>query len=327
MRGSLVSVLNHSLISRFFRSLVIIGLAAAATFTAALPLMAAEESITQAADGCIFATWDEDGTLMYYDEGDYFDPDMLGEYIAFGPCVYTNLAKGCTYTITFRLYYDWHLLQPYDECELGSVSIHDSLPEYFDELVPLMNSAGVLNSNFVSTDIGISSANPYLRFTIAFSTADGYIDNFTPGEQYIIFNYSAKAGTSKNNYVEDITVKCVFDPSAEYYQWLCLEKLEQKGNELEAVGGEASKHENWALDKAAELHSQASEQMSLNLDIAKSFLQTSTFADGGNSIAATAATFGTIYNQFTSALPPQLQALIIIIPTLAFIGWVVGRVQ
>lgn len=345
MKGSLENASTHSLISRFSRSLAVIGIAAAATFSAAMPVYAEDWQTLSATPYFLYGSPDsDDNTVDTFSVAGVFDEinksyglneNDTSSFLYWSNTAHMYVESDCTYKLTFKLLVTStksSLVTPLPDT-FGTITFTDSLPTTWNELGHKLNSVGKSHSSFVehsgSYNKISSTGEENITFTYVFSTAQGYIDNVAPGNYYVNFLNSDQDIFSEYGVTFfGVSIEAVFDPLAEYYQKLVISNLDKKGDEFTEIGSKQSEHENWALDKAAELHAEASEQMGANLDLAKSFMQTSTFASGsGSSIAASAAAFGAIYNQVLDAVPPELQALVVIIPTLAFIGWVVGRVQ
>lgn len=308
--------------------------------TAAMPVLAAEESITQDATawffGCDVKSGNNSAAVTYYQPGDCIRISD-GSNNGVGPVVYTKIESECTYTITVDLHAQYDGIGDLSAAfnnELSFMSVTDSLPVTYGDFITGIrhNSAGTLYTDLVTLSIKGQPGNDYgNEFTFIFSTADGYIDNLETGEYYLSFLLDVVEDITNSIgmvqvIMDSIEVTCTFDPNAEYYRNLLLSNLDEQGKELAEIGLKSSEHENWALDQAKSMREQASEQMQNNIDITKNFFGASTFARSGTMQAAASAFMG-VYNSIMVAIPYEVQAIFVIIPTLAFIGWVIGRVQ
>ena len=247
----------------------------------------------------------------------------------------------CTYRVTFVL--SGHVRQLHEHQTVlpngfGAMSISYNLPEKYSDIGNVFNSSNQLYSELTESNyhqnvtmldgVADDGKEDTFIYEYIFSTADGQIDNFNSGTYYVNFlNLDSDWLTQYEVRFVGVNVEAVVDPHSEYYDYLIIQNLEERANELGMIGAQSSKSENWSLDKAESIRQDAMSGMRENLDIAKSFVSGSTFGTRGGSLQAAATAFSTIYNSVVSAVPAPLQAIIIIIPTLAFIGWVIGRVQ
>lgn len=322
MKGSLDSVSKHSLILRFFRSLVIIGLAAAATFTAALPIMAAE-TIMQEAEGYFYIDKDYTGTPNYYTVGDTFTYNLAQELMT-GCVINTNVQPGCTYTITYKLSTDkGDIHYTNDKVNLYSFTFSEALPGWDDILNYQYNSADALYSEFLTWNREVPTDGSYEYYTFSFSTAEGYVDNIEFGNLFVNFNFRNDILYGSKYTLEEISVNCVVDPSAEYFRNLVLGELTDAADKFEDASNALQEKEKEIMDKASGIYDSVSSDFHNYLADAKSFMSVATRSAASLGSAANVLTTS-IYDPIISSLPAEVAVLFTVIPMLAFVAWLFG---
>lgn len=334
MKGSLDSVSKHSLILRYFRNLFIIGIAAAATFTAALPLLAAD-AIEQDSVGYVYyivkATTNADAYIKYFEEGDKL-VGATGSAVDWytyhnGIVCYSNYQPYCTYLITFSIEYDPQAYAgEYDNPpSLQAVNFSTDLPGYDDVTVSGVNSINYPYVVYVKGQYETNEENTIVSYTIAFSTALEQIDNLDWGNLYASFDfYSDKAQSfGGRRTLVDVSCQCVFDPSAEYFQYLSLNNFKAFNDDLKNKLGILADKESEIIGMGKEYYEQSRDLLGSAIDDTKSFL--SPAARSAASVGTAVGVFrAAIYDPLIASLPSELVILFTVIPTLAFAAWFLG---
>ena len=313
--------------SKLFKRFAAFAAALLSTTSLVLPCLASSVDTTDwetvDATPYLFYCEDEsvDTSFTQVELGDYIHEYFIGQESVISLTTGMKLYRGTTYQITFTAYLiDFSRLT-------GNFCITDRLPDDTIDLAVQTNSDHVQYIDLVDISAEYKSNSAY-RYTITFSTADGYIDNFENGYKYVSLSFYrvtdiwTEAELTIN--ISDLSVSCIVDPTAEYYRASLIDDLNDKADRLKETYGELQSHENWALTRSSDFRSSASEQMKANLQIAKNFV--SPVSRSGGSIATAAAATGALLTDVTSVMPANVQTLIVVIPLLAFIGWVIGRV-
>lgn len=257
----------------------------------------------------------ETGTEINY--GELFT-DYSGLYRMYLQA-YTKLEKGVTYKITYTIepVQGWWVTN--FEGSYAGTNISTTQPT----VTPVFTQT---NTNGEAYSDLVTVTRNYDTIEILFSTATGFIDNLEWGENWVtvLYHYN-KTDPGSVTSLSGVTVQTVIDPEAEWYTQQVLNKLDQVGDELELVVGEASLSENWAIEKAKEIRLEYGEKLDNNLNLAKSLVMPT--RSGTGNVIQSAQTFGMLLTNTLTAMPAKVQVLIVVLPLLALIGWILGRIK
>lgn len=273
----------------------------------------------------------ENGDLVQLNIGDnftgYLDPTEFS-WMTF--CSELELYKYCTYEISFSV----ELESASFKLPEYAYNVIEELPTTIGNLYEQRNSEGVLYNNlfhmtYTWEDIEGSYIYDRFHYTYSFSTADGFVDNFTEGLNYVCFNrlfqpYYEEDLTGDEYYfnIYDISATVRFDPEAEYFTHKVIRDLNATAAELDDVQNKLSEAENWLLNKAKTIQEQNKDAWQNSLNQAAMLVSP---ARSNTSILEPLRNFNILLTQTTLKLPTVLQSLLIACPVLMFIAWLIGR--
>lgn len=276
----------------------------------------------------------ENGDLVQLNIGDNFDGFLRPEEFAWMTfCSELELYKYCTYEISFSVEIEFASFKNPEY----SYNVIDKLPTTIGNLSEQRNSEGVLYNNLfhMTYTWEDSESSPYgyplsrYYYNYSFSTADGFVDNFKEGLNYICFNrlyqpYYEDDLTGDNYYfdISEITATVRFDPEAEYFTNKVIRDLNATAAELDDVQTKLSEAENWLLNKAKSMQEQNKDAWQNSLNQAAMLVSP---ARSNTTILEPLRNFNILLTQTTLKLPTVLQTLLIACPVLMFIAWLIGR--
>lgn len=343
MNGNSVNVTKSSSISKSYKSRVL-ALVGAVIFsiTALTTSVFASYDTTnwETVEASPYVFWCQsaqiDGTLTELEIGTVTSYDFRGyedlSYLVLS--TYMPVYKGCTYQIEFTVKYIYlsRILK-------GQVTFNKYRPTDVGELGPQYNSAGESYTDltmltFSDYEMPENDDNWYgswvsTKFTFSFSTADGFIDNIENGYQYV--NLSQITEPFMNGdydafqfVIDDISVRAMFDPGADYFIAKVLEDLDSRGDQLGEVSGQVIESESFLVNKANSIRDSVQSEVDQMMNQAAALISP---ARSNTSVLTPLQTFGTIFTTFTQSLPPTIQGLLVACPMIMFIAWLIGRIE
>lgn len=274
---------------------------------------------------------------FYFCENISYDQSLLEINVGYSFNRQLTKQYGFAFSCGMRLYkdttYQLTLTQPYESYQVATnFCVLDDLPSLVSDLSVQKNSLNVAYLDCIDIQTGMVriDGQNYRKYYITFSTANGYVDNYISGPNG--YNYvslleicdiqttGATLGNRVNFSVMEISAKCIFDPSAEYYNEITAERQ----NKLVDLTKESVGKMKESLEQVTIVDdmSSAVDYVSGTIGKAAALISpTATFAGDTVNIYPAFALFSNIYNNVMGSVDPALLALAATVPLLCFLAW------